>query len=84
LAVESGGHMSDKTKSEVYGTVTVGEKGQVVIPARLREALNIKTGDKLIVFVKHEKICLIPTEQFNEFLNRTTEMLAKFKKIHNG
>ena len=76
--------MSDKTKSEVYGTVTVGEKGQVVIPARLREALNIKTGDKLIVFVKHEKICLIPTEQFNEFLNRTTEMLAKFKKIHNG
>lgn len=76
--------MVAKSKSEVYGTVTVGEKGQIVIPAQLRKAFNIKTGDKLIVFVKHEKICLIPTERFNEFLSRTTEMLAKFKKVHNG
>lgn len=74
--------MNAKTKIEVYGAVTVGEKGQVVIPSQLRKSFNIKPGDKLIIFAKHDRIGLIPTERFNEFLNRTTEMLEKFKKVH--
>lgn len=32
-----------------WGTATVGSKGQVVIPAEAREALGIKSGDKLLV-----------------------------------
>jgi AbrB family looped-hinge helix DNA binding protein len=33
-----------------YGSVTVGERGQVVIPASLREKQGINPGDKLLVF----------------------------------
>ncbi|MFQ5821591.1 MAG: AbrB/MazE/SpoVT family DNA-binding domain-containing protein [Candidatus Heimdallarchaeota archaeon] len=33
-----------------YGTVKVGERGQVVIPSEAREHFNIKPGDRLIVF----------------------------------
>ena len=33
-----------------YGTVTVGERGQVVIPAEARRQFGIETGDKLLVF----------------------------------
>jgi len=66
---------------KVYGAVTVGERGQVVIPAQLRESFGVKTGDKLIVFSKPgEVITLIPAEQFNEFLNHMTQMRAKIKK----
>ncbi len=32
------------------GAVTVGERGQVVIPAEIRERMAIKAGDKLLVF----------------------------------
>jgi AbrB family looped-hinge helix DNA binding protein len=32
-----------------FGTVTVGERGQIVIPVEAREALGIKAGDKLLV-----------------------------------
>lgn len=32
------------------GAATVGERGQVVIPAEARERLDIKPGDKLLVF----------------------------------
>ncbi len=32
-----------------WGTASVGSKGQVVIPAEAREALGIKSGDKLLV-----------------------------------
>src|SRR5438105_4586088 len=33
-----------------YGTTTIGEKGQVVIPAEARKAMDLKTSDKLLVF----------------------------------
>jgi AbrB family looped-hinge helix DNA binding protein len=34
----------------VYGTTTIGEKGQVVIPAEARKALKLVPGEKLLVF----------------------------------
>ena len=73
--------MSHLSKGKIYGTVTVGERGQVVIPAETRKHFKIKSGDKLIVFAKHhEVICLIPAQEFDRFLNEMAEMVAKFKK----
>ena len=37
-------------QKEFYGTTTVGTKGQVVIPAEARKAMNLKDGEKLLVF----------------------------------
>ena len=33
-----------------YGSVTVGERGQVVIPAEARKVHGLHAGDKLLVF----------------------------------
>ena len=33
----------------MFGMVSVGEKGQIVIPAKARKVFDIKPGDKLIV-----------------------------------
>lgn len=33
----------------LFGIVKVGEKGQIVIPAKARKTFNIKTGDSLVV-----------------------------------
>lgn len=35
---------------QFYGTTTLGEKGQIVIPAEARKAMGIKKGEKLLVF----------------------------------
>ena len=35
-----------------YGSVTVGERGQVVIPLDARKDFGIKQGDKLLVLSK--------------------------------
>jgi len=32
-----------------YGTVTVSERGQIVIPAEARRDFNIEVGDKMLV-----------------------------------
>ena len=37
-------------EEDFHGSVTVGERGQVVIPASVREKLGISPGDKLLVF----------------------------------
>ena len=39
-----------KPHQHFYGTTTIGEKGQVVIPAEARQALNLKKGEKMLVF----------------------------------
>ncbi len=33
----------------IFGVVTVGEKGQIVIPAKARKVFDIKAGDRLVV-----------------------------------
>lgn len=39
-----------KFSKKFYGATTIGEKGQVVIPAEAREAMKLNKGDKLLVF----------------------------------
>ncbi len=68
---------------KVYGAVTVGERGQIVIPAGVRKSYRIKAGDRLIVVAKlgGGPIGLIPADQLNEFLSHMTEMLTEIKKV---
>ena len=41
-------------------TVTVGEKGQIVIPKQIRDVFDIKPGDTLIVLADEERGIAIP------------------------
>ena len=72
--------MNDK---QLYGTATVGTKGQVVIPADAREALNIQTGDRLYVVGSQEKkwIGFIKEEQLRDMLDHLTNNLEHYKDI---
>lgn len=42
--------------------ITVGEKGQIVIPKKIREDLKISKGTKLIVSEDKEKITIKPVK----------------------
>ncbi|ENK0839712.1 AbrB family transcriptional regulator [Clostridium sporogenes] len=39
----------------IFGTVKVGERGQIVIPKEAREKFNINAGDNLIVLGDEKK-----------------------------
>lgn len=41
--------MGTPGSKKLYGTATVGTKGQIVIPADAREELGIEPGDRLYV-----------------------------------
>ncbi len=46
-----------------FGKVTVGDKGQIVIPAKARKLFDIKTGDQLIVLGDESQGIAIIREQ---------------------
>lgn len=72
--------MHDK---KLYGTATVGSKGQVVIPAAAREALNISEGDKLYV-VGSEKsgwVGCIKEEQLEAMIGQIVDNVETFQQI---
>jgi AbrB family looped-hinge helix DNA binding protein len=46
-----------------FGTVKVGERGQIVIPKKAREKFDIKPGDSLIVFGDNNKVIKIMKEE---------------------
>ncbi len=39
----------------IFGTVKVGEKGQIVIPKKARDIFNIKPGDDLLIIGDEKK-----------------------------
>lgn len=70
--------MQDK---KLYGTATVGTKGQVVIPADAREALGVATGDRLYVVgsVHGKWIGLIQEEQLRSIVEHLTDNIEDYK-----
>lgn len=45
-----------------YGTVKVGERGQIVIPKKARENYDIKAGDSLLIYSDNDRIFKIVKE----------------------
>ena len=72
--------MHDK---KLYGTATVGTKGQVVIPATAREELGINTGDRLYVVGLPNKgmVMLLQEEKLEKFIKQMNLQVETFKAI---
>ena len=65
-----------RRNSLFYGAVTVGERGQITIPAAARKTFDILPGDKILVFgdidkglglVKEDQLQKIAMKMFNIF-----------------
>jgi AbrB family looped-hinge helix DNA binding protein len=76
--------MSDQTerprpKECFYGAVTVGERGQIVIPADARKELEIHPGEKLLIW-KHpsgQALMLFRMESMREFMKMMMATLER-------
>ena len=53
----------------------LGEGGRLVIPARLRKALGVKTGDKLILELKDGELRILTQR---EAIKRAQRILRKY------
>lgn len=68
---------------KLYGTATVGTKGQIVIPAEAREELGIKPGDRLyIVNAMHGAgVVCIKEEKLEDMVQQFTAQIEDFRAL---
>ncbi len=68
-------------QGKAYGAVSVGAKGQIVIPSELRKELNIKAGEQLMIFAKTDKklISMMHTRDFGTLMARAGKIMAKLE-----
>lgn len=61
------------------GTTNVGERGQIVIPKKIREKYGLVKGTNVLVMDKAGAIVIIPTDKLKKMLSHITEELSKLK-----
>ena len=62
----------------LFGLVTVGEKGQIVIPAKARKLFNINPGDSLVVLGDESQgLAIIKSEHFLNLANMIKKVTQK-------
>ena len=63
----------------IWGSVTVSDRGQIVIPKDARDKFGLTSGTRLIVLSDEEGIALIPAERFE----RSMKMAMEFASMQN-
>jgi len=65
-----------------YGSVTVGERGQIVIPAEARAEMDINPGDKLLIMhhPAHKGLNLFKIDAVREFLDEFQRTLTRLEE----
>ncbi len=62
----------------LFGVVTVGDKGQIVIPSKARKLFDISPGDSLVVLGEEEQgIALMKSEHFLTMADMIKQMTKK-------
>ncbi len=66
---------------QFYGSATVGEKGQIVIPVEARKVMHLNSGEKLLAFsLDNETIMFAKPSKLAEL---TTAMSKKLESLQN-
>jgi AbrB family looped-hinge helix DNA binding protein len=72
-------------RKKLYGTATVGTKGQVVIPAEAREEFSIEAGTRLYVVGSpdHKWIGFLPENEMREMVDRQMDDIQSLQSELN-
>ncbi len=74
--------MNGFSRGEMHGSTTVGARGQIVIPAKVRAALGILPGERLVVFLRPDRrmVGIIRARDFTRLLSHAERVISKLKR----
>ncbi len=69
--------MGSEPSLNFHGSVTVGERGQIVIPADVRRAFGIEAGEKLLILCHpaDQSIIIVKADAMMRFLSKMQEAI---------
>lgn len=76
-------HFMEEAAPKFYGATTIGERGQIVIPAEARKDFNITPATKLLVFGSqgHGGLMIVKAEDITEFIAVASKMLGGMEEV---
>jgi len=76
-------HMMGEGIPKFYGATTIGERGQVVVPAEARKDLNLSPSTKVMVFggLMGEGLLIVKADSIAEMLAHANKMLSGVEEV---
>ena len=73
-------------RPKVFGSTTVGPRGQVVIPVNARKEMGIDAGTTLLVFkaLHGQGLVLLKVDAIEQMMSMVSQQLAEFEKLVKG
>lgn len=83
-SMKSGKTVGIKFSENFYGSSTLGDRGQIVIPIEARNDMGFKPGDKLLIMRHpiHDAITICTLESFQELANDFAKEVAIIEAKH--
>lgn len=66
-----------------FGTTVMGERGQVVIPKDIRDAMGLQAGDRLVTLYHDGKLFLMTADEMKQFMDVMSERFASVASMLN-
>lgn len=76
--------MSRLGRSKLYGSATIGERGQLVVPAEARKGLGLEMGSKVLVFGHGKGLLILKAETITELLTETLDQANTLEQLLRG
>ena len=77
-------HDPPRFPGKCYGSSTVSERGQIVIPAEARREMELEPGTKLLIFGpmgQEGVLTLMTAEMVSRFVRHAMERLSEFEQL---
>lgn len=76
-------HIMGEGIPKFYGATTIGERGQVVVPAEARKDLNLSPSTKVMVFggLMGEGLLIVKADSIAEMLAHANKMLSGVEEV---
>lgn len=65
------------SNQKFWGNSTVGEKGQIVIPANARKDFGLSTGDQVVVFGNDKIMHVVKADQLDVVFDTVAECFSE-------
>lgn len=71
------------TEAKVFGIVTLSDKGQIAIPVHVRRALNLNSGDQLMIIKRKDNagFSFISMDMMDKIVDKMREDENFFNKL---